>query len=68
MPGSAPYSLRDIKFVFRMEARNDKGRTLFVAVFCDGYLVAGPMWADEAEAEYELIDNSSNIRHGPPVI
>ncbi len=25
---------------------NDMGRTVFVAVSCDGYLVAGPMWAD----------------------
>ena len=25
---------------------NDMGKTIFVAVSCDGYLVTGPMWAD----------------------
>ncbi|MDH3620921.1 MAG: hypothetical protein OER91_08525 [Gammaproteobacteria bacterium] len=25
---------------------NDMGKTVFVAVSCDGYLVTGPMWAD----------------------
>lgn len=31
---------------YEEKGSNDKGRTLFVAVSCDGYLVVGPMWAD----------------------
>lgn len=31
---------------YEEKGSNDNGRTLFVAVSCDGYLVAGPMWAD----------------------
>lgn len=44
--GQSRNDLTRFSGLFGVPGVNEPGRTIFVSVSCDGYLVTGPMWAD----------------------